>query len=142
MQRPVFDLGERAGATSRRGFLKGAALAAGALIIPVSIMRQTTASEASSYEITDWIRIEPSGRTIIGVSQCEVGQGIYTGLSQLVADELEADWASVSVEFVTGRDAYRTAAANEELQQFVGASMSITQIHQRSGSRARRRARR
>ena len=140
MQRPVFDLGERAGATSRRGFLKGAALAAGALIIPVSIMRQTTASEESSYEIADWIRIEPSGRTIIGVSQCEVGQGIYTGLSQLVADELEADWASVSVEFVTGRDAYRTAAANEELQQFVGASMSMTQFHQRvriAGAQAR-----
>lgn len=140
MQRPVFDLGERAGATSRRGFLKGAALAAGALIVPVSIMRQTTASEESSYEITDWIRIEPSGRMIIGVSQCEVGQGIYTGLSQLVADELEADWASVSVEFVTGRDAYRTAAANEELQQFVGASMSMTQFHQRvriAGAQAR-----
>ena len=140
MQRPVFDLGERAGATSRRGFLKGAALAAGALIVPVSIMRQATASEESSYEITDWIRIEPSGRTIIGVSQCEVGQGIYTGLSQLVADELEADWASVSVEFVTGRDAYRTAAANEELQQFVGASMSMTQFHQRvriAGAQAR-----
>jgi isoquinoline 1-oxidoreductase beta subunit len=140
MQRPMFDLGERAGATSRRGFLKGAALAAGALIVPVSIMRQTTASEESGYEITDWIRIEPNGRTIIGVSQCEVGQGIYTGLSQLVADELEADWASVSVEFVTGRDAYRTAAANEELQQFVGASMSMTQFHQRvriAGAQAR-----
>jgi isoquinoline 1-oxidoreductase beta subunit len=140
MQRPVFDLGEQAGATSRRGFLKGAALAAGALIVPVSLMRQITASEESSYEITDWIRIEPSGRTIIGVSQCEVGQGIYTGLSQLVADELEADWASVSVEFVTGRDAYRTAAANEELQQFVGASMSMTQFHQRvriAGAQAR-----
>jgi isoquinoline 1-oxidoreductase subunit beta len=140
MQRPVFDLGERAGGTSRRGFLKGAALAAGALIVPVSIVRQTAASEPSSYEITDWIRIEPSGRTIIGVSQCEVGQGIYTGLSQLVADELEADWASVSVEFVTGRDAYRTAAANEELQQFVGASMSMTQFHQRvriAGAQAR-----
>jgi isoquinoline 1-oxidoreductase beta subunit len=140
MQRPVFDLGERAGGTSRRGFLKGAALAAGALIVPVSIVRQTAASEPSNYEITDWIRIEPTGRTIIGVSQCEVGQGIYTGLSQLVADELEADWASVSVEFVTGRDAYRTAAANEELQQFVGASMSMTQFHQRvrvAGAQAR-----
>jgi isoquinoline 1-oxidoreductase subunit beta len=140
MQQPAFDLGQRAGATSRRGFLKGAALAAGALIVPVAMTRQTIASEPSSYEITDWIRIEPSGRTIIGVSQCEVGQGIYTGLSQLVADELEADWASVSVEFVTSRDAYRTAAANEELQQFVGASMSMTQFHQRvriAGAQAR-----
>jgi isoquinoline 1-oxidoreductase subunit beta len=142
MQRPAFDLRERSGggATSRRDFLKGAALAAGALIVPVSVMRPAAASAETSYEITDWIRIEPGGRTIIGVSQCEVGQGTCTGLPQIVADELEADWASVSVEFVTGRDAYRIAAANEELQQFVGASMSMTQFHQRlriAGAQAR-----
>jgi isoquinoline 1-oxidoreductase beta subunit len=142
MQRPAFDLTERSGGglTSRRCFLKGAALVAGALIVPISAMRPAAASAETNYEITDWIRIEPSGRTIIGVSQCEVGQGTYTGLPQIVADELEADWASVSVEFVTGRDAYRIAAANEELQQFVGASMSMTQFHQRlriAGAQAR-----
>jgi isoquinoline 1-oxidoreductase subunit beta len=142
MQRPAFDLDERTGGstTSRRGFLKGAAIAAGALVIPVSLARPVAASAEGSYEITDWIRIDPSGRTIIGVSQCEVGQGTYTGLPQIVADELDADWASVSVEFVTGRDAYRIAAANEELQQFVGASMSMTQFYQRlriAGAQAR-----
>lgn len=144
MQRPTLDLGERSagrsGRTSRRGFLKGAAFATGALLIPVSLMRRAAAADEPSYELTDWIRLEPNGRTIIGLSQCEVGQGTYTGLPQIVADELEADWASVSVEFVTGRDAYRIAAANEELQQFVGASMSVTQFHQRlrvAGAQAR-----
>ncbi|AMN39279.1 xanthine dehydrogenase family protein molybdopterin-binding subunit [Rhodoplanes sp. Z2-YC6860] len=144
MQPRMFDLGDRSGAagggTSRRGFLKGVALATGALVIPVSLVQRAAAAAQPSYEITDWIRLEPSGRTIIGVSQCEVGQGVYTGLPQIVADELDADWASVSVEFVTGRDAYRTAAANEELQQFVGASMSATMFHDRlriAGAQAR-----
>ena len=149
MRQPTGDISERSaaahgtaahGATSRRGFLKGAAIAAGALLVPVSLARDVLAAEETSYEITDWIRLEPNGRTIIGLSQCEVGQGVYTGLPQVVADELEAEWATVSVSFVTGRDAYRISAANEETQQFVGASMSVTQFHQRlriAGAQAR-----
>jgi isoquinoline 1-oxidoreductase beta subunit len=122
--------------TSRRNFLKGVALAAGSLLVPISLVRGADAS----YEITDWVRLDPSGRTIIGVSQCEVGQGTFTGLPQIVADELDADWSTVSVEFVTGRNAYRITAANEESQQFVGASMSVTQFTQRlrtAGAQAR-----
>ncbi len=122
--------------TSRRNFLKGIALTAGSLLVPISLVRGADAS----YEITDWIRLDPNGRTIIGVSQCEVGQGTFTGLPQVVADELDADWSTVSVEFVTGRDAYRITAANEESQQFVGASMSVTQFTQRlriAGAQAR-----
>jgi isoquinoline 1-oxidoreductase beta subunit len=44
------------------------------------------------------------------------------------------------VQFVTGRDAYRIAAANEHPQQFVGASMSVTMFTQRlrvAGAQAR-----
>jgi len=82
MRQPTGDISERSaaahgtaahGATSRRGFLKGAAIAAGALLVPVSLARDVLAAEETSYEITDWIRLEPNGRTIIGLSQCEVG---------------------------------------------------------------------
>lgn len=127
-------------ATSRRAFLKGAAAATSVLFVPLESSRAGAAPTAGLHEINDWIRIDAEGHTIIGVSQCEVGQGVYTGLPQIVADELDADWQKVSVEFVTGRDAYRTAAANEALQQFVGASMSVTQFHDRlrvAGAQAR-----
>jgi isoquinoline 1-oxidoreductase beta subunit len=144
MPQPTFDLADRPTTspieTSRRGFLKGVAVSAASLLVPLSVIRRADAADGTLYEITDWIRLDPSGRTIIGLSQCEVGQGVYTGLPQIVADELDADWSSVSVEFVTGRDAYRIAAANEDLQQFVGASMSVTQFHARlriAGAQAR-----
>jgi isoquinoline 1-oxidoreductase subunit beta len=144
MSLPTSDLGDRPAASSsdvsRRSFLKAASLVTGSLLIPLSVIRRTEAADQTLYDITDWIRLETSGRTIIGLSQCEVGQGVYTGLPQIVADELDADWVSVSVEFVTGRDAYRIAAANEDLQQFVGASMSVTQFHTRlriAGAQAR-----
>jgi len=126
--------------SGRRDFLKGALATAGCLLIPVEVDTRADAAEAASYEFTDWIRLGSDGRTVIGLSQCEAGQGVYTGLPQILTDEMDADWRQVSVEFVTGKDAYRIAAANEPLQQFVGASMSVTQFHTRlriAGAQAR-----
>ncbi|VVE50271.1 acylaldehyde oxidase [Pandoraea iniqua] len=137
---------------SRRQWLKGVTLATGSLLIPISAswVASPEARAASSepgnppgahlIEINDWIRIDADGTTVLGLSQCEVGQGVYTGLPQVLADELDADWRRVRVEFVTARDAYRTAAANEALQQFVGASMSVTLFYERlriAGAQAR-----
>lgn len=133
----------------RRRLLKGVAaimsslaIPAGSLGIPVASASAQTApkSAAQETEVNDWIWIAPSGHTIIGVSQCEVGQGIYTGLPQVLADEMDADWDSVSVRFVTARDAYRNDAGEEPLQQYTGASMSMTFFYERlrlAGAQAR-----
>ncbi len=127
---------------SRRAFLKTGLAIAGSLVLPLALSEQVEAAgEGTRFrEINDWVRVDSDGRTIIGLSQAEVGQGVYTGLPQLLADEMDADWRRVSVDFVTGRDAYRIAAANEHPQQFVGASMSVTMFQQRlriAGAQAR-----
>lgn len=124
----------------RREFLKTGFAVAGSLVLPLAwsthadadnVANATNSDNHGFHEINDWVRIDPDGRTIIGLSQCEVGQGVYTGLPQVLADEMDADWRLVSVEFVTGRDAYRISAANEMPQQFVGASMSVTMFYAR-----------
>ncbi|WP_150670622.1 xanthine dehydrogenase family protein molybdopterin-binding subunit [Pandoraea anhela] len=119
-------------------------LSVGSLMIPISASwlasPDARAADNALVEINDWIRIDADGTTVLGLSQCEVGQGVYTGLPQVLADELDADWRRVRVAFVTARDAYRTAAANEALQQFVGASMSATLFYERlrvAGAQAR-----
>lgn len=136
----------RAELPARRTFLKTGLAIAGSLVLPLTIgdtalgAPQSENANARFYPINDWIRIDPNGRTIIGLSQVEVGQGVYTGLPQVLADEMDADWRQVSVEFVTGRDAYRIEAANEPPQQFVGASMSVTMFYARlrvAGAQAR-----
>ncbi|TDN62798.1 molybdopterin-binding aldehyde dehydrogenase-like protein [Paraburkholderia sp. BL10I2N1] len=146
MPLPTFDVSrpERADTISgsRRRFLKGGLALAGSSVLPLAISEVAHAVESagSYYEINDWVRIDPDGRTIIGLSQAEVGQGVYTGLPQVLADEMDADWRQVMVEFVTGRDAYRIDAANEPPQQFVGASMSVTMFYTRlrlAGAQAR-----
>ncbi|UZK65726.1 xanthine dehydrogenase family protein molybdopterin-binding subunit [Sphingomonas sp. M1-B02] len=45
-----------------------------------------------------WIKIGTDGHVSVAVPQCEEGQGVYTALPQIVADELGAVWTSVGVE--------------------------------------------
>lgn len=45
-----------------------------------------------------FLKIGTDGRVIVAVPQVEMGQGTYTSLPQVLADELGADWRTVSVE--------------------------------------------
>lgn len=143
-QQPIHDAPMTDASQGRRRLLKGVAALlatplANGLFIPLA-RADTAAPSPRETEIGDWIWIEPSGRTVIGVSQCEVGQGVYTGLPQVLADEMDAEWSSISVRFVTGRDAYRNDAGEMPFQQFVGASMSMNYFYERmrlAGAQAR-----
>jgi isoquinoline 1-oxidoreductase subunit beta len=48
--------------------------------------------------ISGWVKIGADGRVVVVVPQAEMGQGVYTSLPMLVAEELGAKWESVSVE--------------------------------------------
>ncbi|MHA6718165.1 xanthine dehydrogenase family protein molybdopterin-binding subunit [Sphingomonas sp. RS6] len=45
-----------------------------------------------------WIKIGTDGHVTVAVPQAEMGQGVYTALPQIVADELGADWRQIGVE--------------------------------------------
>jgi len=45
-----------------------------------------------------FLKISRDGRVIVAVPQTEIGQGVYTSLPQILADELGADWRTVAVE--------------------------------------------
>ncbi|WP_408585599.1 xanthine dehydrogenase family protein molybdopterin-binding subunit [Paraburkholderia bannensis] len=133
-------------ALDRRQFLKGGALVIGSMLIPVAprvraaIFSQSGEPPVADAAISDWVWINREGQVVIGVSQCEVGQGIYTGLPQVLADEMDADWEHVVVRFVTGKDAYRQLAGGESFSQFVAASTSMTKFYERmrvAGAQAR-----
>ncbi len=44
-----------------------------------------------------FVQIERDGRVMLGAPGCEVGQGVRTSLPMLIAEELDVDWAQVSV---------------------------------------------
>ncbi len=117
---------------SRRFVLIGAALTGACLLVPIAVRPACAQrNDHADYEITDWILIAASGQVTLGLSQPEVGQGSYTALPQILADELDADWERVKVRFVTGKAAYKIAFRQEAPAQKEGASMSTTALYQR-----------
>lgn len=88
-----------AGALGRRDFLK---LSAGAgLWLAVSgpgrVLAAGPAASADGFEPSVWLHLAPDGTTTIFLGRSEMGQGSYTGMAVLVAEELEADWTKVRI---------------------------------------------
>ncbi len=88
---------------NRRQFLSTTSgFAAGSLVLGISNSSfAQTASTAASPEVNAWVVIQPDDRIIVRIARSEMGQGTLTGLAQLVAEELEADWTKVSTEYPT-----------------------------------------
>jgi isoquinoline 1-oxidoreductase beta subunit len=88
---------------SRRGFLKGAA--AGSLVVAFHIPFEAAAQGAPASkgipEVNAWVVVKPDDTIIIRIARSEMGQGTLTGLAQLVAEELDADWSKVTTEYPT-----------------------------------------
>lgn len=88
-------------ALNRRSFL-GASAASGLVVafhIPFAGQAQAQANPAP--EINAWVVVKPDDTVIIRIARSEMGQGSLTGLAQLVAEELECNWARVTTEYPT-----------------------------------------
>jgi len=89
---------------SRREFLIQSAVAGAGyslgMYLPLSVSR-VDAAEATIPEINAWVVIKPDDTVIIRIARSEMGQGTLTGLAQMVAEELECDWSSVTTEYPT-----------------------------------------
>ena len=92
-------------ALDRRTFIGGSAVAAGGLAVgvwlPLSGRAQAQAAAAFPDEVNAWVVIKPDDTVVIRIARSEMGQGSLTGLAQLVAEELECDWARVTTEYPT-----------------------------------------
>jgi isoquinoline 1-oxidoreductase beta subunit len=88
---------------SRRGFLASSVAAGGfALGFRLPAARaQDAAAAATTPEINAWVVIRPDDTVVIRIARVEMGQGTLTGLAQLVAEELDADWDKVTWEYPT-----------------------------------------
>jgi len=88
---------------SRRQFLGAAAAVGGGLVVGfrVPFAGEATAQEAGTAEINAWVVVKPDDTVVIRIARSEMGQGTLTGLAQLVAEELDCDWAKVQTEFPT-----------------------------------------
>ncbi|MGV3478619.1 MAG: molybdopterin cofactor-binding domain-containing protein [Sphingobium sp.] len=86
---------------SRRQILVGGGVGAGLLIAwsiwPRSYAPNLIASTGETI-VNGFLKIAESGVVTVVVPQAETGQGVYTALPQILADELGADWRTIAVE--------------------------------------------
>ena len=107
----------------RRSFIKTSALAATGLIIgftydPKNILAANTKIR---NELGMWIRVLPDGTITLIVPSSEMGQGVNTSLSMILAEELEADWRSIKTETAPANSDYSNPESNSG-QMTVGSS--------------------
>lgn len=126
---PVHSNARAASAThqiSRRAFLNVSAAAGGGLLLDVFASPRSArppTSHAADFAPNAFLRIDRSGDVTMILPQVEMGQGVYTSLSMIMADELDADFARVRVEAAPPNDAlYKNRLLG---LQATGGSMSI-----------------
>src|SRR5437868_9099054 len=122
LTRPVSGADEAR--VSRRAFLKVGATAAGGLALAVALPSWSMADGSEGGAVLNaFVRIEPNGRVRLTMPSVEMGQGVYTSLSMLLAEELEVKLDQIEVEHAPPNDALY---ANPILQyQATGMSTSI-----------------
>jgi isoquinoline 1-oxidoreductase beta subunit len=96
-------------AVSRRSLLTGG-LAAGFLLafhVPLRAFNepvQPPDDTAGKFAPNAFIRIDPSGKTTLVMPQVEMGQGVYTSISMILAEELDADFSQLTLEHAPPSD--------------------------------------
>ena len=123
---------------SRRSFLLRSATVSGGLLLEVTLPAyssaetgtQTAAAESSSNgpEVTAWVLVNPDDSVIIRVARVEMGQGSFTGLPMLVAEELGCDWSKIRAEYASTSEHLRRNRIFGTM--LTGGSRSIRDSHE------------
>ena len=92
---------------TRRAFLKVSAAVGGGLALEFRFPLASGTTSDGATEVNAWIVIHPDDRVVIRIARSEMGQGSYTALAQLVAEELDCDWSKVSAEFASPNEHFR-----------------------------------
>ncbi len=83
---------------SRRGLFGMAAATVFVLGFHAPVGAQSQAQEDGPFAPNAFIRIDRQGDVTLVMPQVEMGQGTYTSISMILAEELDADWSRVRVE--------------------------------------------
>ncbi len=89
----------------RRAFLQTAGGVGTALVIGFRIPTRGE-QEPAPFAPNAWLRIGADDTVLVIVDRSEMGQGVATSLPMLLAEELEADWTKVQIEFAPADKAY------------------------------------
>lgn len=90
---------------SRRGLFGLTAAAALVIGFHVPVAAEDEAARDGPFAPNAFIRIDDQGDVTLVMPQVEMGQGVYTSVSMILAEELDADWSRVRVEHAPPNEA-------------------------------------
>ena len=125
---------------SRREFLKAGAAVGGGLILGVALpdaLLKPAAAQAAVSMPNAWVKIGRDNSITIISARSEMGQGVYTAMPTLVAEELEVDLAKIKVEIAPAAEPYINSMLGG---QITGGSTSVAEGYDKlriAGAQAR-----
>ena len=97
---------ETSDGVSRRGLLGMAGATALVVGFCVPLRWSAQAAPAGAFSPNAFVRIDAQGDVTLVMPQVEMGQGVYTSISMILAEELDADWRRVRVEHAPPDEAH------------------------------------
>lgn len=132
---------------SRRAFLTGAAGLVIGVALPLKGRAQSGAESVlggaaggeTTFAPNAFIRISPDNLVTVLIKHIEFGQGPWTGLSTLVADEMDADWSQIRAEHAPADASLYANAAFGPIQGTGGSTaMAVSyELMRKAGAAAR-----
>jgi isoquinoline 1-oxidoreductase beta subunit len=112
---------------SRRQFLRATGLAGGGLMLGIGLpaggrLAHAQEQQKMVFPPAAFIRIAPDNSVTMLINKLEFGQGVFTSLSMLFAEELDCDWTKVRAEHAPAAKVY---AHPQYGIQFTGGSQSV-----------------
>jgi len=107
----------------RREFIQGSAAVAGGLMLGFRLpARAMAGTDVSGAAVNAFVHVGADDRVTLLIHKAEMGQGVYTALAQLIAEELECDWSQIHVTGAPVAAAYNHPGTSV---QFTGGSTSV-----------------
>jgi isoquinoline 1-oxidoreductase subunit beta len=108
--------------TSRRDFIKTTAIASGGLMLGLSFPSSKVAAAGTLHTPNAWVHIADDNTITLLSARSEMGQGVFTSMPMLIAEELNVDLASIKVAIAPPNAVYVNSLLGA---QITGGSTSV-----------------
>jgi len=127
---------------SRREFLKTGALVTGGLVIAFTVpgarrFARAERAPAGPFAPNAFLRVGTDDSVTVLLAHSEMGQGIWTALPMLIAEELDADWSRIKVEHAPAAPAYAHTAFGMQMTGGSSSTWSEFERCRQAGATAR-----
>jgi isoquinoline 1-oxidoreductase beta subunit len=82
---------------TRRDFIKISAVAGTGLVLAFYLPSKDEVLEEAAFIPNAWLKIDTDGTVTVTVARSEMGQGVWTSMPMIVAEELDADWSKIQI---------------------------------------------